>query len=739
MELVYKREIKTNFVRLNICFLGSSWFLQTIKYLEQSIDSIRFNQIKQIAYQIIYGNLMNIEIKSILMGIVFSFLHITTVLMALKCFKKIAPVFIHAISALMNLILLCVLSLIIPIDAWISFSVLSFFVSSFLFIFGVIYKSLMIRILCYLAQVKNFTTINQINEVITTPTFLERCLLLERMGNITIKEGYYLLTQKGIKIVNFIKKIRKLYNIGTSAMYNSGFEKIDRESKWWKFFQFRFHTKHLIIIVYVLLATLYIGGLYQKLYKSADNRMKFHAIPIAISNLYQGHKHDYRGWLSTERPFQGVNGVLQDSFIKKQRKASVNKEAGHYYWVADDRGYADYVIASFALFGPYMKSLYHFWFLILFLSVTLFIKSFSKHEWTIAYLAFLMLGMHSAMALLKLIHVSVAIFEPRYLDVLAIVPVFHMVFTALIFEKKDFYKHLPSLLGQTLIFVFLYHARSSLGWEIVAVTFASIFCILIRKASGRVVIPLSVAILLISSCTVLLSGYKHLTYHPSYFKEMGARTFWHNAIMGIRAKSLPMIGVCDHTTAGLVLEHAKKSGCNSKLAELSSQELLNSLGNWCTVDWVEYEYWAKNLYFSLLSKHKLEFAYMYFFYKPRQLLKDVFNPNVILFANEAPNQSFKRALPWNPLHLFYLIPFLLLIYGTRDSLYLNRWKLLKITLVVFFCAMIPAVAFYSDILTHGGLSVMAVLVQYLSIFICLSAGYFLIKNYYYKVKLHEIQ
>ncbi|HWY36368.1 MAG TPA: hypothetical protein VNX68_17115, partial [Nitrosopumilaceae archaeon] len=184
-------------------------------------------------------------------------------------------------------------------------------------------------------------------------------------------------------------------------------------------------SKALIWIVYLLVVLLYISGLYQKLDKSVDHRLQYHAIPIAISTLYQSHKHDYRGWRSTEIPFQ-ANRELSDELIAEQIKAPVDKRQGHYYWVADDRGYADYVIAAFALFGPHMKSLYNFWFVILLISTTLFVFAFRKQICAMAFLALLIIGIHSASTLLKLIHVSVAIYEPRYLDVLALISVCHM-------------------------------------------------------------------------------------------------------------------------------------------------------------------------------------------------------------------------------------------------------------------------------------------------------------------------
>lgn len=483
-------------------------------------------------------------------------------------------------------------------------------------------------------------------------------------------------------------------------------------------------SKALIFIVYSLIALLYISGLYQKLHVSADDRIKFHAIPVAISTLYQGHKHDYRGWRSTEIPFQN-DVLLTDEFIAQHIQAPVNKAQGHYYWVADDRGFADYVIAAFALFGPRMKSLYHFWFVILLLSATLFVLAFNRQVWAMAFLALLVLGIHSAVALLKLTPNLTALYEPRYLDVLALVPVYHMIFAAVCLKKEDLKGNLPYLLGQLLIFIFLYHARSSLGWEIVAVIGISLFTFVKNKEWTKITPSLLVIVLLLSG-SLALTSYKHIKYHKSYFQDSayGVRTFWHNALMGLNIKALPTYLVDDFTIAQIVTQYANDSkSWATSVGNLTAQELLNTLGNWGKADWIAYESCAKELYFSLLRENKREVIRMYLFDKPLQTLIDLSSPKGGLYSGKTPLPPPKNALPWNPLHFLYLIPFSCIALLSAQSLYLSRWKLLSITFAVFITGMIPSIAFYSKILTRGGLSVTMAIGLYLGIAICAFSVY----------------
>ena len=496
-------------------------------------------------------------------------------------------------------------------------------------------------------------------------------------------------------------------------------------------------SKALIFILYGLVFLFYISGLHQQLDVSYENRIKFHAVPIAISTLYQGHKHDYRGWRSTEIPFQN-DILLTDEFLAKQIKAPVDKDQGHYYWVADDRGYADYVIAAFALFGPHMRSLYDFWFVLLLLSITFFVQAFGRQVWPLAFLSLLVLGIHFASALLKLIQIPIGIYEPRYLDALALIPVFHMIFAASFFQKEDLKKHFFCLFGQLFIFTFLYHARSSLGWEIVAVIGISLSVLFVRKRKNAV-FPLLVITMLIASL-MLLTGYKRQTYHKNYFEEMGVRTFWHNALMGLN-KVLPEFDVDDVVIAHLVIQYAKESKiCESCVEKLAAQELLNTLGNWGRADWLAYEKCAKKLYFSLLHQNKWKILQMYLFHKPLRVLIELRSPKGVLYSGKTFLTSGENARR-NPLHLLYLIPLGLILFFSIQSLHLYRWKLLAITLAVFFAGMIPSIAFYTDILTRGGLSVTMVILLYLGIAICLFSAYkWVVKMIYpHRVNAYETQ
>ncbi|MBP6917367.1 MAG: hypothetical protein KBB94_00430 [Legionellaceae bacterium] len=478
----------------------------------------------------------------------------------------------------------------------------------------------------------------------------------------------------------------------------------------------------LLILVFGLIAVLFARGLQLHLAKKITDRIKFHAIPVAISELYHHHPHDYTGIIAVERPFQSLADT--ETLIKNAILQDVTANHENYYWVADDKGFNDYVIASFYLFGPHLKSMYYMWFVILLTSVIFFLSSFHKQTGALGFLCLILLSMHVAVSTLALASVysldsiawrdalsSVSLYETRFLDVLALISVFHMLF--FVSGKKSFLwlRDGVPLLGQIGIFIFLYHSRSSLGWELMAV-FIYCLCNLLSKKrkstfTNNSKSPIIVATALCSGL-FLLNGYKHMTYNPLYFSEMGHRTFWHNALMGLASDSTLAneyhVDFGDFNVAQSVINFSKKSNlCTPDIMDQEPQKLLNSLGNWGTVNWINYENCAKKLFFEIATKNKLAVIRLYAITKPLSSL------TVVRMAMRKTSDPIlerirsKYGMKWSPFNMIN-VGFLLVIFSLSfEALHRMRKRYLQMTIIVLIASFIPSVAFYPDILTEGGL------------------------------------
>jgi hypothetical protein len=164
---------------------------------------------------------MNQELVSFAWGVAFSSLHVIAVIISLKCLKKVAPVLIHAASAFINFILLCVVNEMAEVHFWIALTVLAFCASFYLFMYGAIYKSLTLRMLCAAHSRGGSISVDELDSVVTLPTFELRITLLNEMGNVAAVRDGYSLTSKGEKTANFFSRIRKIFRIETKAVYHS--------------------------------------------------------------------------------------------------------------------------------------------------------------------------------------------------------------------------------------------------------------------------------------------------------------------------------------------------------------------------------------------------------------------------------------------------------------------------------------------------------------------------------------
>ena len=446
----------------------------------------------------------------------------------------------------------------------------------------------------------------------------------------------------------------------------------------------------LAILCVTLIVILFFHGWRLGLVDSVTNRLRFHAIPVAVSVVYHGHPHDYTAIREVALPFQGEGTTAQ--LLAQSVKQDISQRAP-YFWVADDRGFADFAILAFRIFGPYLSSMYFFWFLCLSFSVALFLRCYKNETWALGLMVLTLLGIYNAVSVLPLADEAnflltigggargfstVSIYESRFLDVLAMVPVMHFVLFSLKTSWRFTRLDIAGVVGQMVFFFWLYHSRSSLGWQIVAVAACSVSIIGGRIWSNRkcnlfnfrsILAPCTLLALL--ACGVsALAVYKTATYHPRYFQDMGVRTFWHNALMGVSSDpslaATYRLSVSDFDAARAVINYAATGGCSKTVGALTPQELLNSLGGHGEQDWKAYEVCARNFYTSLWKAHLLRMAYTYLVIKPRETLRIIVRSARDSGVSAVDAHRDRLNIGWSP---FGSLPavFMLLVLYLRQS------------------------------------------------------------------------
>lgn len=159
--------------------------------------------------------------ESFILSLVLIIFHVIIVSILLRLFPKLFPIAIHAFSALCQLIILLWLIVMdFNFNYWFVFCILSFGISTYLFLFGAVYKSLSLRFLLAIKAEGGAVSLMQLEQKITIPSFTQRVTLLCEMGCITQNQKGMYISTKGKRMANKINTLKKLFHVETIGMYN---------------------------------------------------------------------------------------------------------------------------------------------------------------------------------------------------------------------------------------------------------------------------------------------------------------------------------------------------------------------------------------------------------------------------------------------------------------------------------------------------------------------------------------
>jgi len=332
-----------------------------------------------------------------------------------------------------------------------------------------------------------------------------------------------------------------------------------------------------------------------------SDRITLMVLPVCISDLYHGRKHNFTAFQElrsianhyryTEIGTNYHPGIAR--MIEPMLSAKIKNPQATMFWGYDDRGLGDYCVLAFSLFGSSIASLSKFWLLLLAISAGSFLMTYVRHS-ACAYLG---LGLYS------FLQTPASLSEERVMEYLSYLPALHLALYPF-FARSANLTAIVGLVLQTILFVFLYHARSSIGWQVLPILASAIgaFAFKCRKNSAicgnldvrRAVKTSLLPVVMLIGGMVILSVYTKITYHPAYFGEEGGRTVYHNALMGLHGMSYsdePRLGIDDNLVKKAVRIFTARQ------REVSVEEVTYTSQFGAT-----YEKDARDYYFYLLKK-----------------------------------------------------------------------------------------------------------------------------------------
>lgn len=366
-------------------------------------------------------------------------------------------------------------------------------------------------------------------------------------------------------------------------------------------------------------------------------RFTWYAIPIALSQLVYEHDHDYTGYASVSLVFSNPEARGKSFKFLLAEAATLDEAAvrSSPTWIipADDKGLVDFTWLAFRLFGVQVKSLNAMFFLVLVAGSSLFVVDNFQRPARLALLVFLLASLYSATFMVRVTDQFGTVFEPRVFDLLSLIPALQLL--SIIVDRRRATPWTLSLASaDVFLLLFIYHARATVGWQMLLLWVCNLAVWLICGSSGvkaaRVIDYISTRALslirlgwpsiLVVAGLCCLQGYKWLSYHPLYFqKHDTAHVFWHNALMGLVCNPYLAerygLSQDDVHTMQAVQTYLRERGDEQTCAAIyGDPRSLHT--NFATFDWVHYEPVARDLYAELWARHPGEMAWTYVYHKP---------------------------------------------------------------------------------------------------------------------------
>lgn len=435
-----------------------------------------------------------------------------------------------------------------------------------------------------------------------------------------------------------------------------------------------------------------------------STRLQYHAMPVAMSVLYFGQPYDYTANFSVAMAFQNSRPLAEN--VQRVLDPAFSRGTDVYFWNVDDRGSADFVILSTLLFGPTLKGLFNFYFIVFGLIIAVFIAGHRRSPVAVSYLVFALTAFVMCLPLWIMApfnggESSVHMSEARLFELLSLFCITHFFFFAMQRGRATSLE-IGALLAQLFLFVFLLHARSSIMWQVVALILMLTACVIARYGRGRSLNRRALAVMggLAAAVWVALPLYKHAAYHPAYFEHAGQRTTWHNFLLGLSFSPEIRLKYDIHSTDQYAIQaavrFAHKDEPDFPIQDVT-QSALNSLGGHNDYDWKSHEANVRKLVMTIFRDDPIAFMKTFVYDKPKAMLAlmtCMAAPTSAVLCNvQKPGKIMPSIMPWLLSGILVVLMLAMWRRSPIDVISGDRGVWLYTTGIALF-ALTPPIIFY---------------------------------------------
>jgi hypothetical protein len=210
----------------------------------------------------------------------------------------------------------------------------------------------------------------------------------------------------------------------------------------------------------------------------------------------------------------------------------------------NDQGMIDFTRGAFWLFGIDVRSLYYFFFLLVGISILLFLVSHRRNYQACVLLFGCLCAIYGFMP--SVVYEDsqlITIANSRFLSTLAIIPLFHILLILLRPAPRIRWPDLAAMVGQAALLAFAYFIRSTAVWTVA--TLVLVFALLVARPTMQalrrrsLIIPAQAAarcaIMMVFVATLFgISGVRSLYLTPPCGASLNAHLMWHNIFVGLK-------------------------------------------------------------------------------------------------------------------------------------------------------------------------------------------------------------
>ena len=302
----------------------------------------------------------------------------------------------------------------------------------------------------------------------------------------------------------------------------------------------------------------------------------------------------------------------------------------------DDKGNADYFMLAFGLFGFNVQALYHLYFLILGISMAVFIAAFFRNVAYLTLVPLFLAGHHLAVITLLDNLVTSTVHDAHFLAAMACLASLHVALLLTRPERNTLWS-VPALVVQLAVIVLVIGSRPSAIWLVyfpIGVFALSLVPRVVKRSAWgqlpRILLTRGWIVLLLLVAPRLLSTYHTLVFDRTYTEsEIESHMVWHALYMGLSVHP-------DAATYDLVYTDATSYNA-AYWYLIDHPELARELDidtsrlkfdpkytqTWITdvVGFRRYEEIGKRNFLSFVSEHPRYLLESMLLYKPKYLLK----------------------------------------------------------------------------------------------------------------------